>query len=669
MFRNFKVCVKDIELSVVLEEIKTGKYKTEIIALRQLLEQGKEDDYDKEKEKLPGFTPSGTYKGGRRQSLIVSYSGIIILDIDDIPEKRLQELVLLCKADPFVLACFISPGGQGLKVLVRVSSAMAEHKEAFNQLKMYYENLFEVTIDKSGKDYTRLCFVSWDEELYYSLESKIFKVKIEMKSGNIKSAVDIEQIYADCVKLTEKSHRYNKGDRNNFVHHLACICNRAGISKEAAAYHIRGDYNYDDAEVKSSIESAYTNSGEFDTAKPGKKKKASGKSVIIRAERYLSDHYDFRFNVVIGLLEYKPKGEFAYKLMNDYKENSLYRELQKNDIPCGISKLRNILQSDYCPQFNPFESYFKSLPAWDGKTDFIDQLAETITTTNQTFWKMAFKKWLVAVVACVLNDDVINHTVIVFTGSQGIGKTTWMENLSPQELSKYKFSGTINPNNKDTLIHLVECMLINLDELENLNRTEIGSLKELITKNQIRVRRPYGHNNETYPRRASFMGSVNTNQFLNDTTGSRRFLCFEVTGIDYKHKVNLAGAFAQALHLSRTGFEYWFTKSEISDVTANNETYQVRTVEEEMLQTWFEPCKEADATNFFNASQLLVKISDKARTQVHTGNAISIGKACHKLGFLRLKKKGLFVYAVKERSQEEVDRGNTTFEPDKDLDF
>lgn len=55
------------------------------------------------------------------------------------------------------------------------------------------------------------------------------------------------------------------------------------------------------------------------------------------------------------------------------------------------------------------------------------------------------------------------------------------------------------PGNKDTLIHLVECMLINLDELENLNRTEIGSLKELITKNQIRIRRPYGHNNETYP--------------------------------------------------------------------------------------------------------------------------------------------------------------------------
>jgi predicted P-loop ATPase len=43
----------------------------------------------------------------------------------------------------------------------------------------------------------------------------------------------------------------------------------------------------------------------------------------------------------------------------------------------------------------------------------------------------------------------------------------------PKQLKEYIFSGTINPNNKDTLIHLAECMLINLDELENLNKTEM----------------------------------------------------------------------------------------------------------------------------------------------------------------------------------------------------
>ena len=142
-------------------------------------------------------------------------------------------------------------------------------------------------------------------------------------------------------------------------------------------------------------------------------------------------------------------------------------------------------------------------------------------------------------VACVLDEKQVNQTVIVFSGKQGLGKTTWIEKLMPKQLKEYIFSGTINPSNKDTLIHLAECMLINLDELENLNRSEIGSLKEIITKTHIRMRKAYGHNNENMPRRASFAGSVNTAQFLNDTTGSRRFLCFEVEHIEYTHEIDI----------------------------------------------------------------------------------------------------------------------------------
>ncbi len=113
-------------------------------------------------------------------------------------------------------------------------------------------------------------------------------------------------------------------------------------------------------------------------------------------------------------------------------------------------------------------------------------------------------------VACVINEKVTNQTVIVFSGKQSVGKTTWIEKLISKSLKDYMFSVTIKPNNKDTLIHLAECMLINLDEIENLNLTEIGTLKELITKTHIRMRKAYGHNNEPLTRRASFAGSVNT---------------------------------------------------------------------------------------------------------------------------------------------------------------
>jgi predicted P-loop ATPase len=265
---------------------------------------------------------------------------------------------------------------------------------------------------------------------------------------------------------------------------------------------------------------------------------------------------------------------------------------------------------------------------------------------------------LVAMVGCVLDDKVINHTVIVFSGKQGLGKTTWVEKLVPRPLKEYLFSGTINPNNKDTLVQLSECMLINLDELENLNRSEIGSLKEIITKTQIRMRKAYGHNNETMPRRASFAGSVNTAQFLNDSTGSRRFLCFELEGIKYQHNVDINMAFSQALFLFKSGFRYWFDQEEIKSITENNEQYQLHSPEEELLLTWFEPCSKEEAILFLNASQIAAKLADRTKLNLNDGTINKLGKALKKHNFTRLMRQGKPVYAVKEFSYEEVDSKN-----------
>lgn len=346
--------------------------------------------------------------------------------------------------------------------------------------------------------------------------------------------------------------------------------------------------------------------------------------------------------------------------MNDFIENSMLRECLKARLKTNLSSLRNLLYSDFCPLYNPFQDYFQSLSPWDQTTDHITQLANTITTTKQELWQQCFKKWLVAMAGCVLNDKIINHTVIVFSGRQGLGKTTWMEKLVPKQLKEYLFSGTINPNNKDTLVHLAECMLINLDELENLNRSEIGSLKEIITKTQIRIRRAYGHNNETMPRRASFAGSVNTAQFLNDTTGSRRFLCFEVEAIQYQHHTSMEQVYAQALHLLNNGFKYWFDQEEIKAITENNEQYQLRSPEEELLLTWFETADKENASAFLNASQIASKLTEKAKLNVTDGAINKIGKALKKHNYIRLKKNGVFVYAVKEHTWDEVEALNRT---------
>ena len=711
IFKNFNEVIEHKTIPEILHEIKTGKYRPGITYLRKSLAENKLEAYEKAKKSLPAFTPSGKFVGGRKMEFLEAYSNFIILDIDKLSQTDLQNAKHKANQSEYTYASFISPSGNGLKILVKVNTTKEDHKETFLAIQKHYETLLNHEIDKSGKDITRLCFYSFDDNLYHNEAAKTFvtKEQNEMLSSRAESRGEMslsatnsnqsshtepvevrqtdnqqpttensEAIYNHCIRFTEKKVQYATGSRNVFVHQLACNLNRKGISLNEALSFILTDFGYDEKEVTQTVHSAYGNIHEFgkdETIHKPKKPKTDNRqpttsaadeddedkpkpTQIDRLELFLSTRYVFRHNMVSGKLEFQYFGKKKWHVMNDFIENSMLRECLKGRIKTNLSSLRNLLYSDFCELYNPFEDYFYNLPSYDEKTDYILELANTITTTKQELWQECFKKWIVAMVGCVLDDKVINHTVIVFSGKQGLGKTTWVEKLVPRKLKEYLFSGTINPNNKDTLVQLSECMLINLDELENLNRSEIGSLKEIITKTQIRMRKAYGHNNETMPRRASFAGSVNTAQFLNDSTGSRRFLCFEVENIQYQHEINIDNVLSQALYLFKTGFRHWFDQEEIKNITENNEQYQLRSPEEELLLTWFEPCDRENATHYLNASQIAAKLAERAKITITDGTINKIGKALKKHNFTRLMRKGSPVYAVKEFTYEEVDQTN-----------
>ena len=766
IFKNFNEVVEQKSITSILEEIKNGMYKNVITYLRKSLAENKMEAYERAKKSLLAFTPSAMFEGGRKQEFIKEYSGIVVLDIDKLTKEKLKQCIVEIKNSSYTYATFISPSGNGIKILVKVNATIETHKEVFKEVQNYYQNLLQLEIDKSGKDITRLCFFSYDSELYLNDISTVFVIANEVKQSpsvivnemkqsldnveetdqsnskpetpnfDLNSTFNIQNfslLYNHCIKFTEKKVQYVNGSRNVFVHQLACNLNRKAVPMQVALGYILADYNYNEIEVTKTVQSAYSNSNECGKSKPTYSPPLEGlgvgntvvnvngeinfspsplvkeledeapkPTIIDKLENYLLSKYNFRHNIVSGKLEYRsikkyssssplerlgeasssPSGRSggAWLVMNDFIENSMLRECLKARVKTNLSSLRNLLYSDFCQLYNPFETYFSELQPYIDDEDYITQLANTITTTKQELWQQCFKKWLVAMVGGVLNDKVINHTVIVFSGKQGIGKTTWVENLIPKQLKEYLFSGTINPNNKDTLIHLAECMLINLDELENLNRSEIGSLKEIITKTQIRMRRAYGHNNETMPRRASFAGSVNTSQFLNDTTGSRRFLCFEVENIQYQHSININLVYAQALHLFYSDFRYWFNQEEIKSITENNEQYQLRSPEEELLLTWFEPVYKDENQNyctldkdgktlhplggagggllFLNASQIAAKLAEKTKLTITDGTINKIGKALKKHNFIRLKKTGIYVYAINELNWNEVEEKN-----------
>lgn len=167
------------------------------------------------------------------------------------------------------------------------------------------------------------------------------------------------------------------------------------------------------------------------------------------------------------------------------------------------------------------------------------------------------------------------------------------------------------------------------------------------------------------PRRASFAGSVNTSQFLNDTTGSRRFLCFEVEHIEYTHDIDINKVYAQALQLKEEGFRHWFNQEEIKEINQNNEQYQLRSPEEELLLTWFEPAEKDKAQYFFNTTQIAQILSTRANINISEATVRKLGMALKKHGFKKIVKNKVYVYPLILHEYEEVDKDNKQFENPK----
>jgi len=371
---------------------------------------------------------------------------------------------------------------------------------------------------------------------------------------------------------------------------------------------------------------------------------------IRQITKYLSEKAVYRYNEVSGKVEYKSKRMKEYSEVTGFNLNTICLKLAERNISCRPAQLAEILESTFTPSYNPFHEYINRLPKWDDEIDHIQELSKIVVVSNDPTWSLYFKKWFVAMVASLLDDSIINHTVLVLAGSQGVGKSTWLFNLVPDELKKYYYSGPISLRQKDTLILMAESMIINLEELAGLGKSGLSELKEIITKPQIRIRRPYGRFTEKLPHRASFVGSLNEKEFLTDLTGSRRFLCFDVESIDYLQEYNLDRVYAQAVALFNSGFAYWFSKSEISNLQKKNQIFRVKSLEEELLLMTYQPCENDARAEFLQTSEVLQRLHEKYDIKVDEAALHRLGKALKGNGFKQTTRRNRKVYILREVS-------------------
>ena len=256
-------------VDVVLQRIKEGATKDLVKRIRA---ERNKNERNELKKGLPAICFSGVFNKRNDKSL-VQHSGIICLDFDGYEKKKelLTHKENLSK-DPYVYAAFVSPSGNGLKVLVRVPADPDNHVNYFNALQKHFDSPH---FDKTCKNLSRVCYESFDPVLYInenaSLWDKIdepeYRELVSRRDPPTIPITDENKIVDILIKWWTKKYPMVEGQRNQNTFVLAMALNDYGINKSLASY-VLNNYatqDFPESEIQRTIDSAYEHTQNFGT--------------------------------------------------------------------------------------------------------------------------------------------------------------------------------------------------------------------------------------------------------------------------------------------------------------------------------------------------------------------------------------------------------------------
>ena len=388
-------------------------------------------------------------------------------------------------------------------------------------------------------------------------------------------------------------------------------------------------------------------------------------------KQMLADHVYLRYNTVKHREEYRLPARDPF-VMNSELAQFVHAEWQpvndrlKNSLKNALDAVKEtrrtdfqeVLESGFVPSYHPFQFYLDHLPPWDGRSHIL-ALSATVMVRGGVDMQMRFyeylRKWLVAMVASWVDEDEVNQTVLVFIGEQGSYKTTWFANLLPPELRHY-FRVKVNASSlrADDFIALSQFGLVCLEELAPMKPMQVETMKSMVTAPAIDERKPYGRYPEHMPHVASFCGTGNNVQFLNDPSGNRRWLPFEVERIENprEHPFDYEGIYAEAYALYRQGFCHYFTKAEEGALKEHNEAFETPHPDQEAISRHFRQPMGEERGEFYTATDILLAVGTNPVLRL---TAEKIGTAMQALGFKPHRSHGRRGYRVVAYKPEEIE--------------
>lgn len=286
-----------IHIDKALERIRTGEKSKPLVY--QIRGEKNKDKRDKLKQKLVCITFSGKFSE-RKDECLIQHSGFMCLDFDYKTEAQAKDRFEKMKAWPYSYAVWISPSGIGVKVLCKIKHP-EKHREHFQSIQEVFHE-----VDKSGVNVSRVCYESYDPDMYINPQAEVWdRYKEDKQPEPPKNTFETDEgkIYLNIrTWLENRGDAFVTGERNTFIFKLAGACCRFGIDMSNAEHFIESDFTTDESdfsrkEMAKAIESAYKSNGskfgsaKFDTDNEPYEVGKSGDAIYILPENLMDENY------------------------------------------------------------------------------------------------------------------------------------------------------------------------------------------------------------------------------------------------------------------------------------------------------------------------------------------------------------------------------------------
>ena len=325
-----------------------------------------------------------------------------------------------------------------------------------------------------------------------------------------------------------------------------------------------------------------------------------------KLRNFLLARFDFRHNRLTGVTEYRPKGntETNFRAIDERNMNGMIVDARLEGIACWNSMVPTLVLSDKVEDYHPFHLYMNELPEWDGQ-DRVTPLLERVS--DDELWLKGGRYWLRALTAQWMGLERTHANTLVpvlVSSEQGLGKSTFCRSLLPDSLRAYYLDNLNLAPGSSPEKKLVKTGLINLDEFDKIGEKRQPDLKNLLQMMSVPIYRGKRLGYVTEPRLASFIATTNSRQILSDPTGSRRFLCVEVTDMISNENIEHKQLYAQLRQEVLDGERDYLNKEEEKEVQRRNKAYYRQSPLEDVFHACFRRPTPEEEGDWLTAAEI-----------------------------------------------------------------